>query len=728
MATDLYVSYSKRDDDFDGKLYALVMLFCRQLKRATGEDFSVSLNESKTTSFDRRQAAKEISEAYLFLIIRSPSYYNNDECLFELREIYNKNKGKKQFIAFAVDFMPIETYDINRKLNLEFPTDREDSIKYSLMLDSISKQKIENPNEDSDFSRFANNIKQALKREKPHHGLLTNIHFVDIAIDRIEEDYNSIRDSIPNQERTYPENDPVCVIYTGGTVGMIRKDENKDDSPLVIGEIKRVIDYMPKIRNLPYDIDFYSYEKRLDSSNITSKDWGIFVQIITLLYKRYKGFVILHGSNTMAYTASALSFMLGEELAKPIILTGAEVPLVELHSDAEQNVIRAITAVGSGDADYIKEVCILYGNLLIRGNRATKRHALSTTQGFYSPNYENLGTVEHDKMQLNHRFLRKSEGNPDNIIAIEKLPSSKIHILDVYPDMDLTIFDAINQDKDLDGLILRTYGTGNGPDAKNVNNPEMDFLKKIKKLIEENVIVINLTQCNEGKVELRLFETNAGLFDIGVINGGDMTREAAYCKLKCLLAQKRSLGVEGIKQKMQEDIVGELTYNAYTIKYDSTSATPCKTTLRSQSSNQQINSPDPIFSGDDVDFSKHNISYSLINDAVFRIEGIELMEDSPIPVDTDLSISVYLSPKSSIHLHPNNLICTLRHGFEMDSEGKPIPISINCEVTEKVRKIYTNEFKYPAIKILSNGGHWFSFQSVQLTIFTRVPWAISIRS
>lgn len=425
MISDLYVSYSI-NDDFDNSVQQIVNIFRSQLKRETGIELQLLFNIRKT-EFDQIQIANEISNSYLFLMIRSPNYYSDLQCVFELSELYKKQQDKRLLIAFSIDYRSIERSDIGYDLQTVL---HEEIFEYSKKINTINWRKITDTNGNYEFSEFSKNIVNTLKYIKPDFSSYKSIKFVDEAIEQINERYVEIKKNIPT-DRIYLEK-PVCVIYTGGTVGMIRKDESQADSPLIIGGIRDVVRYIPKISSLKYDIHFYSYGKLLDSSNITSKDWCTLAQIIKLLYKSYKGFVILHGANTMAYTASALSFMLGKDLRKPVIITGAEIPLVELHSDAEQNVIRAITAVGSDISSYINEVCIFYGNLLLRGNRATKKHAISTTEGFYSPNYENLGTVEHDKMQLNHRFLRKTESRAESINATEILPDKKICMLDVY--------------------------------------------------------------------------------------------------------------------------------------------------------------------------------------------------------------------------------------------------------------------------------------------------------
>ena len=517
MYTDLYVSYSE-NDDHDNRVTNLISILRKQLKRETGHDFFASKDHQeisidmqpphiRSEKEDRSYIEKTINESHIILIVRSPSFYSDQKCAWELQSAFEKQKNHTQIITFAIDLKPFnnEVYYKNKHKYLSLEV-----FEYSQNVYSIDGKSIASvdylSDEQQELSDFADAIMCTLNSLGKEDNIQDNIQIIDEKIDQFDNRQEEIENKIP-KNRLYIGADPVCVIYTGGTVGMVREFPTKINSPLKIGTIREVLNYIPKVRNLPYDIHFYAYSKPLDSSNISSKDWEKLAQIIKLLYKSYRGFVIMHGANTMAYTASALSFMLNN-LGKPVIITGAEIPLVELHSDAEQNLIRSIRAVGSGDALYINEVCILYGNSLIRGNRSTKKHTLSTTQGFYSPNYRNLGTVEHDKMQLEYRLLDRPKSNASILKITGEIADKKIFILDVYPDMDMKIFDYINQENDLDGLIIRTYGTGNGPDDESSG-----FLIKLEKLIDDGVIIVNLSQCREGRVELRLFETNAGLFE-----------------------------------------------------------------------------------------------------------------------------------------------------------------------------------------------------------------------
>ena len=385
------------------------------------------------------------------------------------------------------------------------------------------------------------------------------------------ENYKSIKNAITNAEKKYTSL-PVCIIYTGGTVGMIhdKKESKHDKNDLIQGKIEDIVEYFFKLEELEVDVHFFEISP-IDSSNATFSDWVNLAKLISKIYDLYQGFVILHGANTMAYAASFLSFTF-ENLQKPIIFTGSENPLIDIDSDADLNVLRAVQIAAhesrkTAVVTKISEVCIFYGDKLFRGNRSTKYHAFNPSKGFLSLNSPEIGVFFNNKLNLRIDPLNSKQTLEDssNSPISTRLPNKtelnpKIVILDVYPDMPLEDYvEMFNNNNKIHGLILRTYGTGNPPDK-----PDL-LLISIKKLMETGTIVVNTTQSPEGRVLIKLYETNATLFDLGVVNGGDMTREAVYTKLRWLLSTEPNL--EGVKAKMQKNIRGELKYSSYNFIY-----------------------------------------------------------------------------------------------------------------------------------------------------------------
>ena len=457
---------------------------------------------------------------------------------------------------------------------------------------------------------------------------------------------------------------PVCVIYTGGTVGMIREKNEDGSVDFNQASLDGLVSNLPLLKELEFDVHFYSYEKCIDSSNIKSSHWISLAKIVERLYNHYQGFVIIHGANTMAYTASALSFMFDNQ-KKPIIITGSELPLTE-RGDAQQNVINALNIAAWISNKYersLNEVCILFGKNLIRGNRATKKYSLDITEGFYSPNFREFSTLTVDKPTIDFSRLIGSKGGKCVVTYRDavNLSSSKdkdfepyfkcepmsskevcsekivIHICDIYPDMDMGLFRAICEFGGLHALIIRTYGTGGVPDGDD------DFVDILKDIISErNVIVVNLTQCPIGSVELRIFETNKKLFDIGVINGGDMLTEAAYCKLKYLFFQNAiitpnsafnydSFDYDRIKAEMTVDLKGEMSLSTYTVSVEKTKF--------SESGNFEYSTMNSINSQLDhqLKFSRDFDNYKIYN-AVLRFEDLNCINsnDESVTIKVDI--------------------------------------------------------------------------------------------
>jgi len=367
-------------------------------------------------------------------------------------------------------------------------------------------------------------------------------------------------------ERLYPKDTAICVLYTGGTAGMIFDPFEDESLELKQADLEQLIIKLPRLKREKYEIDFYSFDPALDSSNIGSEHWLLIAAVIKILAKEYKGFVIIHGTNTMAYTASALSFLFEKTADKPIILTGSELALTERNSDAEDNIHRSIEIAAQKDTNDVQGVCILFGKWLLRGNRATKQIALDKADGFYSPNYPELASVSSDKIIVDLAHSQKS-GATESFkmdFFISSIP--KVIICDIYPDMDMNAFYNNCTSNDVEAVILRTYGTGGVPDKS-------DRFIECLKLLQNKKIVVNLTQCPKGTSEFRLFETNETLFNYGVISGGDMVTEAAYCKLKHLFAKFSSVKnneerIRYIKHYMMVNMQGEMSRSMFIIPID----------------------------------------------------------------------------------------------------------------------------------------------------------------
>jgi L-asparaginase len=289
------------------------------------------------------------------------------------------------------------------------------------------------------------------------------------------------------------------------------------------------------------DYTIHEYEPLIDSSDMTPADWQQIADDIRDNYEKYDGFVILHGTDTMAYTASALSFML-ENLGKPVIVTGSQIPLAELRSDGQANLLNALHIA----ANYpINEVTLFFNNQLMRGNRSTKSHA-DGFNAFTSPNLPPLLEAGIN-IQISNNITVGAK--PEGEFKVHNITPQPIGVITMYPGISHevirnTLLQPVN------AMILLTFGVGNAP-----QNPEL--LGHLKEASERGVIVVNLTQCLAGKVNMGGYATGCALAESGVISGFDMTPEAALAKLHYLLSQ--DLSYEQIKDKMQEVLRGEMS-------------------------------------------------------------------------------------------------------------------------------------------------------------------------
>ena len=287
--------------------------------------------------------------------------------------------------------------------------------------------------------------------------------------------------------------------------------------------------------------ELVEFSPLLDSSDITVKEWNKMGQAIAERYNDYDGFVILHGTDTMAYSASALSFML-ENLGKPVIFTGSQIPLCELRSDGRENIVNSLVIAAS---DKVHEVCLYFDGKLMRGNRTTKRSS-DQFGAFESPNAALLAEAGI-KIRYNEAVLRPASKRAFHLQEFQEIP---IGVLKVFPGIQFELFESIMTEK-LKGIVLETFGAGNIPSCND------SLLPIIKKAYESGTILTVCSQCIQGTVSLGAYATSKALQDIGAVNGKDMTTEAAVAKLYYLFS--RCLEKEQIKEEMEMDLRGELS-------------------------------------------------------------------------------------------------------------------------------------------------------------------------
>lgn len=333
----------------------------------------------------------------------------------------------------------------------------------------------------------------------------------------------------------------VYIIYTGGTIGMRPTPEGYAPAP---GYLAEQIMAMPELSSdLMPEVEIQEYDPLLDSANMTPDDWHKIAQDIGAHYNEFDGFIILHGTDTMAYTASALPFML-QNLGKPVVLTGSQIPLCEVRNDARSNIITALTIAANFS---IPEVCLCFGNQLMRGCRSVKVSA-DGLDAFASPNLTALGAIGVD-IRINRELILPPPP-AGSVLHVNELKQVSVGALPLWPGIRPEIVHNFLQPP-LKGLILRAYGVGNGP----TNNQE--FLVALKEAADRGVVIVDCTQCLRGSVHLGDYATGYALAKAGVISGFDMTAEAALAKLSYLLSQ--DLPVEEVKRQMQVNLRGELT-------------------------------------------------------------------------------------------------------------------------------------------------------------------------
>ena len=331
------------------------------------------------------------------------------------------------------------------------------------------------------------------------------------------------------------EKKKILIIHTGGTIGMVPTENGfAPKQGVLLEELKNIRDLSSP--DMPV-WDLIEFEPLLDSTNIRYEQWNSIADAIALYYDKYDGFVVLHGTDTLAYSASALSFML-EGLDKPVVFTGAQIPLCELRSDGRDNLITSMMIAADG---VIREVSLCFGDSILRGNRAIK-YSADGMMAFTSPNFNKLAdagiTIEYNHASINEYEKTSLHSGPLNIV---KLNESRIAVIKIVPGIQFDIFEPIMLES-LDGLVLETFGKGNIPDYD---------------ASRYGTIVVVCTQCPAGTVSLGTYKAGSALVEAGAVSGGNMTTEAVITKLTYLLS--KGLPKEEIRRLMQTDLRGELT-------------------------------------------------------------------------------------------------------------------------------------------------------------------------
>ena len=337
----------------------------------------------------------------------------------------------------------------------------------------------------------------------------------------------------------------ILIVYTGGTIGMVKDYKT---NALKAFDFSRIIDKIPELEQLECNIKSISFEEPIDSSNMNTKYYVDIVEIIEENYSKFDGFVILTGSDTMAYTSSAISFMI-ENLQKPIIFTGSQLPIGDLRTDAKENLITSIEIAASrkNDKPIISEVCLYFEYKLYRANRTTKISA-EQFEAFASMNYPALAE-SGVHLNFNEHLINEVKHITQDLIVRKKLVTEVV-ILKLFPGITEEVVQAILNIKNLKGVVLETYGSGNAP-----NKPW--FLNLIEKAIQKGIKIVNVTQCSGGSVILGHYETSVGLKAIGVIGGIDITTESAIAKLMYLLSE--DLSDESFVSYFQKSLRGEIS-------------------------------------------------------------------------------------------------------------------------------------------------------------------------
>ncbi|MDQ1354345.1 MAG: L-asparaginase, type [Acidobacteriota bacterium] len=483
------------------------------------------------------------------------------------------------------------------------------------------------------------------------------------------------------------DNKGVFIIYTGGTIGSMPKDPNDPDSPQVVVSWEKFKELTPQLAEdyLHFKVDAYSTQP-LDSCNIGPKEWKEMADVIKKNYNDYEGFVILHGTDTMVYTASALSFML-KNLAKPVIITGAQLAfLFNVRNDGFQNMITALQIANPkySKIPVIPEVCIYFGGKLLRGNRCRKINA-SGFEAYQSPNYSPLGAAGESISVDERLILKLPQGKTfttqtrmeKNVVAINFFPGIQ----------DGDILKNILSDEKLKGVVLMAYGAGNIP-------TKTEVMQYIKEVTDRGVVVLDVTQCGGGKVELGMYETSALLLDVGVVSGVDITPEAALTKLMLLLGDEDMTPHE-VALKVQQNIAGEQSLSIYTTEF--------------KSKENQVDTENNRVRIPAADIEGNWETADQIDRIMLRFRNGKIQKKSE---------KTYVDIKLFINIESNETLDEAGDKFLGTFSRIPndTPTILFFDITEKARRLLEKRSSFTVV-MASEG--FFTWDSVELTVFKK---------
>ncbi len=338
----------------------------------------------------------------------------------------------------------------------------------------------------------------------------------------------------------------LLLIYTGGTIGM---KQDMKDLTLKPFDFSQILDEVPEIRKFAFKIDTYSFEPPIDSSDVEPSLWQDLARLIKEKYEDYDGFIILHGTDTMSYSASALSFML-DGLTKPVIFTGSQLPIGVPRTDGKENLISAVEIASAKDEEghpAVPEVCVCFDSLLMRGNRSTKVNS-EVFRAFQSPNFPPLAEAGIN-IRYNNEYIRKPNDWYQSLTINTEL-DTRVSILKIHPGITPEVVRNILCGKDTRAIIMETYGSGNAPTRD-------WFLDIVKESSAMNKIIVNVTQCLAGAVNMNIYANGKALERAGVIDGYDSTTESALAKLFYLMGKSRDN--EWVKAMMGRNLKGEIS-------------------------------------------------------------------------------------------------------------------------------------------------------------------------